>query len=299
MNTRPSRPFTRRCLIPAFLTVTALVSGPAAFAQPTPQPAPEAGPTFNLEVRNGTKMSGGQSPATIKNLVEYVRQQNPDMNFVLAPGVESVVVENLELRSADVPAFVKALEFATARAVGGGQISPNTWALTSRDRHPTPRAKQVEVFNLSGYLHHLRQQDPRNDVERNLDQLKTTIEETLVLQKGEDISSEERPAVRFHPGANLLIVVGSPEAIDIARKIVSALPGQQPDPLRMAGKNARLLTLRQREAQLLRQFTEDHPNVIQLREEIRQLDQKPPPPGAFPERQPRQPGADPLPAVGY
>jgi hypothetical protein len=33
------------------------------------------------------------------------------------------------------------------------------------------------------------------------------------------------PSIRFHPGANLVIVIGEPDAVAVAAKVIGALPG--------------------------------------------------------------------------
>jgi hypothetical protein len=45
------------------------------------------------------------------------------------------------------------------------------------------------------------------------------------------------PTIKFYKDANLLIVIGSPEAEEMARRIVNALPGE--DPFSAANYDAR------------------------------------------------------------
>ncbi|HVY69284.1 MAG TPA: hypothetical protein VHH73_05115, partial [Verrucomicrobiae bacterium] len=38
------------------------------------------------------------------------------------------------------------------------------------------------------------------------------------------------PKFQYHSSAQLLIVIGAPQAIEVAGKVISSLPGQQPNP---------------------------------------------------------------------
>jgi hypothetical protein len=35
------------------------------------------------------------------------------------------------------------------------------------------------------------------------------------------------PSIKFHPGANLVIIIGEPEAVAVGAKVIGALPGTQ------------------------------------------------------------------------
>jgi hypothetical protein len=98
---------------------------------------------------------------------------------------------------------------------------------------PTPGAlrpgRAVEVFNLHGYLQNLPRHDEKNPQEsakaldQNLAEIQMMIRQTLAMLR-QDQPGLEEPQFQFHSGASLLVVIGSPEAIEISRKIVTALP---------------------------------------------------------------------------
>ena len=71
------------------------------------------------------------------------------------------------------------------------------------------------------------------------------IVETTEQDLHEDLANREHPTFQVYPKASLLIVVGSRGAIDIARKVVNALPGQQ-----MAAEEASLEIQRRQRALL-------------------------------------------------
>jgi hypothetical protein len=290
----------RRSLILATILSLAGLNSFSQIAPPPPGPRPVMPPgenqkTFDLVIRDGTRMNGAQYPATIENLVEHLRQDYPDVNFVLTPGARSMVVENLELHSVDVSDFMKALEFATDGAVRGNRVSDNTWALLARNKTAEPAPdRQVEVFNLTGYLHNLGKTDDQGADEalHSIAKLVADVVEVTMRDLHEDPAKVDHPSFQVHPGANLLIVVGSPRAIDITRKVVSALPGQQMDPrladmdrarmeMERAGIAARLQALRSQLAEIRSRFSADNPQVRNLQAEIEAL-----------ENQTREPGRD-------
>jgi hypothetical protein len=55
------------------------------------------------------------------------------------------------------------------------------------------------------------------------DKLINQIQETVAMTLDRLKSGEKWPEFQFHPGTNLLVVIGSPDAIDITRKVVAAL----------------------------------------------------------------------------
>src|SRR5207253_2133873 len=72
---------------------------------------------------------------------------------------------------------------------------------------------------------HNKPTDPKETrAQESLAQIQHIIAETMsALHPGND----EVPKFQFHPGASILVVIGSREAVDVARKVVNALPGQR------------------------------------------------------------------------
>ena len=99
----------------------------------------------------------------------------------------------------------------------------------------TLEPRQVEAFYLGPYLQNAGKQSDK-DVSDSVDRLQEIIYQTLVAMKGDlNLKPNDRPDFKFHSGARLLIVIGSPEAIDVARKVVYALPGQPPPAFQRGG----------------------------------------------------------------
>lgn len=178
---------------------------------------------IDLEIREGLFVKGGNhgKPATIGNVVEFLQARNPNLDVIFSPGVAEVVIRDLKLRTQETGLVFEALTVATGNAVHAARIGHDgrIWGLTGQAAAKAGSDRQVEVFNLGGFLKHLRERD-QNRREPDTSQIADMINETAAATK------QEPPVIRFHPGANLLIVVGTSEAIEVARKVVGALPGQ-------------------------------------------------------------------------
>ena len=166
-------------------------------------------------------------PATIENLAKYLKVENPDLNIVLSPGTAEHSINDLKLRSGDMKAITEAVTIATDSKIRGSQLSgKDNW--TFMVQRPPNQQQQVEVFNLTGYIEVLNTPN-ENVIAQKLDEVEQIIIQTLrnleQRQNGESGSSQS-PEFRFHAGTSLLIVMGTPQAIDVSRKIVNALPGQ-------------------------------------------------------------------------
>lgn len=90
----------------------------------------------------------------------------------------------------------------------------------------TGPGRRVEVFNLTGYFNSFGDADEESSnkrVDESLEQIKKIVTTTL------QTVDEDRNSVigfQFHAGANLLVVSGTPDALEVARKVVSALVPQ-------------------------------------------------------------------------
>ena len=241
-------------LLPASLliisSVAALCLAPVLYAQSKPA----VGKTpYALEIVDGKFIhKGKEQPATLVNVVDALREMFPEFNIAMVPDLAHVKVMDLKFRPADggstaLEEVLTALRVATgnrfawrtgAASTNQSFLDPNTgWAPSIAGGSPdltrlymlslsmdesAPQSKRaVEVFNLHGYLEQL---GPNSDVERNLEQLKEMIAKALVALNPDGSGGSDEPELQFHPGANLLIVIGSPEAVELARKIVTALP---------------------------------------------------------------------------
>src|SRR4051794_26541181 len=244
------------------LCLLVLLAGLTSFAADKPKAPPETTPKggYDLVIAQGAvKTHDGSMPATLGNVVENLRERYTEANIILAPGLAELTVADLKLRGGRLSDELEALRVASgekfiwlnqSQSGGGARMitvdptsgmpihSPedNRGLFTLREAEPTPENRRaVEVFNISGFLNHvLTVQDPQNGnkpkelPEKSLEELEKIILTTLDQLQGSRGSSgkSETPNFQFHAGANLLVVIGSSEALDVARRVITALPGQ-------------------------------------------------------------------------
>ena len=77
-----------------------------------------------------------------------------------------------------------------------------------------------------------------------MEEIQATVLDTLQSLKEGPVTENDRPHFKFHPGTGLLIVTGPPDAIEVARKVATALTGQP-----SAGESVLLGDAKQRAAQ--------------------------------------------------
>ncbi len=211
----------------------------------------ESAPTFDIQIENGElslaplKNAPGKNPwgtntasvtATIDNLSKYLRAIDPNLNIVLSPDVGKLTISNLKLNTRAPISIAQAVSVASGGTIVGpggagmggfgGGLRGGERSLTFIDNERHESKPSVEVFNLSGYIQSLGKVD-ENVIQQKLDQLQEIIRSTL--QDTGIRSSSTVPNFKYHPGTKLLIVIGKPEAIEVTRKIVNALSGQQRD----------------------------------------------------------------------
>jgi hypothetical protein len=220
------------------------------------EPAPPRS-VYDLEIRDGMLIWNGPKrddnakrlPPSLEAVIDLLRELHPDANFALSPGVKDVVVGDLKMRASTVEEKLEAIRIASssqfvwrnARPAGlpptPGDIStPPFYVLDSLTTPAAPRL-QVEVFNIGTYLSSFStisgQGTPEQRAER-LAQIERmaietvheyeTVSMTLNRSQGRSLRS---PSIRFHSGANLAVIMGEPEAVAVAAKVIGALPGAQ------------------------------------------------------------------------
>jgi hypothetical protein len=201
--------------------------------------------TWELDIAGGVlrRQDGKTAPATLATVIGYLRDIWP-ANVVLAPGVGEVRVSDLKLSSFQWETALEALRVAsgeaftwTRRPDGAGgprSIDPTTgqpvspassesdlYVLTPDPVGPAARSRRVvEVFNLSGYLHG----QTAERVSDNLSQIQRIVIDTIEQLHEGAPAPVSRPHFQYHAGSSLLVVIGRPEEVEVARKVVLALP---------------------------------------------------------------------------
>ena len=114
---------------------------------------------------------------------------------------------------------------------------------------PTPETERiVEAFNIGAYLRIAAhpedsegqsankkesQEVQTHRAQESLEQVKEIITQTIAALHPEHVP--DSPRFQFHRGANVLVVIGSHNEVDVARKVINALPGQSHIALALTG----------------------------------------------------------------
>ncbi len=227
-------------------------------------PVESAKSGYDLEIKDGQLVNapkGRGAEATLGNVVDALRDQYTKANIVLAPGLAKLQISDLKLRAGHLADELEAIRVASGAKfdwMGPGSAGPNmppsltmtidpttgqptapaatesnTGLFILREPTPTPETERtVEAFNIGPYLQWLREKQDQKEapdlreqeVAKSLLELEKIVTATLEsLKQG---GAVEMPSFRFHRGANLLIVTGTRYAVEVARKVVNALPGQ-------------------------------------------------------------------------
>lgn len=215
-------------------------------------------------VWNGPKRKDNQTQlkAALVNVVALLRELFPEGNFILSPGIGTVTLEELKLRHANAEETLQAICIASGQAVAWRNANAPTAAVDPATGlplpavppaqkaqplyvlYPNPEAAlvnpkpelQVEAFSLAGYFEsELKKTGPKDFdqfIATQVEEISKLIQETIQHYNELDKTlnpGNSRPrsecSVQFHANAKLLIVMGDPQGVSVAAKIVGALPG--------------------------------------------------------------------------
>lgn len=203
--------------------------------------------------------------ATLANVLEVLREKYQGANIVCAPEIGKLRISDLRLRAGSIWEHLEAVRVASGGAFqwsGPGSPTfdgsprpfdiytsvyvdpatgisqdgprPSTGLFVLRPADPSPEMRRmIEVFNLSGYFRQQKQQANATNDAQALEDLMMIIHKTLAMfteARYPNVPPPDSlaPQMEFHSGANLLVVIGTGEAIEVVRKVVDALPGQIP-----------------------------------------------------------------------
>jgi len=192
---------------------------------PDRKPVTKAVP-FSLEIRNGDIIDNGKpaGTATIGNLLDYLKKQGKTFNIILGPGAADLRISDLMLNMSEFNG--QAVIEAIVASVGDEVESSTTptfgiYQLALREN----TSRETQVFNLTDYLNPDGKADDKT-IEEKLSSLTDIIYKTL-----HDVHPQSTDAIQphfqFHKGSNLLVAIGTPEALTITNQVVNAL--QLPD----------------------------------------------------------------------
>lgn len=196
--------------------------------------------------------------------LEQSRLVNP-ANIVLSPDLPKIKIANLKLTGTMLPQELEALCVASGErftwGTGGTDVSvdPATglsmgFGISGQPANPPPdlvplyilrpapesgRSRlRVEAFSLAGYFESKRKGGDEAAYQEmiavEVRQIEEIVAETadiyVAIQReasGGETPRRTSPILRFHRGANLLVVMGEPEAVEMAAKVIGALPHVQ------------------------------------------------------------------------
>lgn len=222
--------------------------------------------THSMLAWNGTPRTdhAASVPATLGNICDLMHQRDPDANFALAPGLGDVVVADLKLDGANMEQQLDALRIASgsqfawrnARQDRPG-IDPATGLPIASSAASGPQlyvltpamapGLQVEAFSIGRYLaaggeaynaapdksgespeaRAKRQEEQVAQIKMMVDETMGQYQQMLNESRVPGMANLPHPVIKFHPGANLLVVIGDPRVVTIAAKVICALPGVQ------------------------------------------------------------------------
>jgi hypothetical protein len=171
---------------------------------------------------------------TVGNASKALRLLYPDDMFAVDPLVAEVPISDLIIRANDARTDLEALRTACSGKFTFGEGPNSLYTLNADSRAMADLSKSedhsIQCFNLSGYLERTAKLHPLKDQDQARAQTQETVADLkqIIASTINDFDSTiVAPRFQFYAQAQLLIVTGSHRAIDVAAKVIRALPGQQ------------------------------------------------------------------------
>lgn len=193
----------------------------------------------------GKTMQEDRMEANLGNIAQAWRNQL-GINMVLPPGLANTRIADLKLRRASLSDALQALMVAgnhqfSYQIMKQDPSSADATTLVTFMARPQPKLN-VEVFNLTPYFRSagildLGPDSRQKHMDEALDEIKNIAANTISRQHnqaGSGIGMQHNvvmPSINFHRGANLLVITGTEDHIDVIRKIVKAMnqePSEEP-----------------------------------------------------------------------
>lgn len=191
---------------------------------------------FDLEIRNGHIIENGKSigDATVGSVLDYLKLKKMPFNVILKPGVADIRINDLVLHQPnfDDGVLLSALGSSVEDEVNTSNPSPGIFMMALRESN---EVRQTQVFNLTRYL------NPNGDADEKAIQEKLMSLREIIGSTLHDLNPNTPPSLQpnfqFHQGANLLVVVGTTDAITVANQVVNALQPEDGNPSAPSLKN--------------------------------------------------------------
>jgi len=191
--------------------------------------------------------------------VKALREIYPNATFAIDPRVADVLVTDVIVRSDDPMTDLEALRTSCggrfsivhepnfASASGAAEQNPLYSIVANSATETKPSAgddRQIECFNLTRYLEREKvlNKDETNSnkgtggfpgamfggvAATHVEQAVARLQEIIQKSISDFDPSISRPHFQFYADAQMLIVIGPERAIDVAAKVIQALPGQE------------------------------------------------------------------------
>jgi hypothetical protein len=241
----------------AFMTAFTLAASPTygqvAAATAEPARASAAGPIVeHLKVENGSiwirppgqAMVDTHQAPDVGHAVKTLQTLYPDVTFAVDPRVAKVALADVIIRANDPMTDLAALCTASGDRFSVRQEPNSLYTLECNnftDADPKNEDRTIECFNLTGYIGAIipsedGKEQPKTEADkdhaRDLRRVQTSdalaeLQEIINRTIADFDNTIKEPHFRFYPQAQLLIVTGSHRAIEVAAKVIHALPGQQ------------------------------------------------------------------------
>jgi hypothetical protein len=214
------------------------------------QPAAVLRAGLNLQISHGQLFDPGgaaHGEATLSNVVAMLTAKysallasgtpEPTVNIVIGDGLGKLKIDDLQLQDAPLDLALQALRVASGNkfVISEQRSKENPSHLYMLETIEPPKLEtRVEAFNLSGYIRHIERSCPDTNkwdeqIEKNVEEIQQIVSAVLEeqrLMEDKNMEAPQRgPRFRFFKESELLIVIGSPEVVKTAAKIIFALPG--------------------------------------------------------------------------
>ena len=212
------------------------------------------------DLRTDSKTLRPHNMATLDNIVKLLREEHPEANIVMAPELADVRVEDLKLHEASyLREDLEALRVASgdkfiwkARQLSSIGVGEPLYSLESSERflkeQAPAKSPQVEVFNFTSYFDRFRRSEsarltnsgPLDEgAVRQLEQITIDKTKDIIRETVQSFGGNSKMNFQFHQGANLLVVTGPTDEIDVAKKVINAMIEEPAGDPNLDGKQAR------------------------------------------------------------
>jgi hypothetical protein len=158
-------------------------------------------------------------------VVRLLREYFPKMNFIVDPELDGETVQIEQLRNVTLEDILSALNLASRGAIRATPVKDNIVSLQRGGVRMRPE-KMCRPFGLSRYLSG-KGDAGINEAMKDLQDALQTCWKMMSEANGSGGNAGE-PLMNLHKGTMLLLVVGTPEQLDVVSQVVGQLQPSMP-----------------------------------------------------------------------